>query len=277
MANLYDKFYKKIQKYQKNFEYMLDTIDKTNSIELKLKLGEVALKYAVNSNTGYFTSSKLETLYTDYAKTIDIPDYNIEYKPNSFLHVLTMGYKTGGHTRVVERWIKNAPLNEFHNVVILNKTDKFEVLEKNTKDKNGECFYFSNELSLKEKALKLRELAMHFEFIILHTHMEDPIATVAFGTEKFTRPVIFYNHADHLFWIGKSISDLTLDLIENAEITKERRNIDKTFYMGIPTDIHIKETTKSKDEYRKELGLPLNKRIIMSSGIINKFNPIGGG
>ena len=55
--------------------------------------------------------------------------------------------------------------------------------------------------------------------------MDDPTAVVAFGIEKFERPVIFYNHSAHLFWIGKSIADIVLDVVKDNEITKKQRNI----------------------------------------------------
>lgn len=66
---------------------------------------------------------------------------------------------------------------------------------------------------------------MGYEYIILHTHMEDAIAVVAFGTEDFMHPILFYNHTSYLFWIGKSITDLLLDLFKSDKITKKKGNL----------------------------------------------------
>lgn len=59
--------------------------------------------------------------------------------------------------------------------------------------------------------------------------MDDPTAVVAFGIEKFERPVIFYNHSAHLFWIGKSIADIVLDVVKDNEITKNKEILKTVF------------------------------------------------
>ena len=218
----YKKYYSTIKKDKEVFEFLLENIKNSTSMEEKLGLADIASSYAVSYNTGYYTSSVIENVYIDYAKNINVDISNIQFKENSFLHVLTEGYNTGGHTRVVERWIQNAPSDQMHSVVVLRPNDaKLEDLNKYTKEKNGEFIYYDNSWSLEEKALKLRQLGMHYQYIILHTHMDDPTATIAFGTEEFTRPILFYNHASHLFWLGKGITDLHLDLKEKDEVTEE--------------------------------------------------------
>ena len=270
----YKEYFSKVQNNQDNFKKMLGFLEKSNDLNEKLEIAQEALLYATKSNTGYFTSSVLENLFIDYANQIDIDNYEIEHKPNSFLHVLTQGYNTGGHTRVVERWIDNAPFSQSHSVVLLNPNDsKLEELEKCVKNKNGKYIKFEKDLSLKERALKLRKLALEYQYIILHTHMEDPTATVAFGTEKFTRPILFYNHASHMFWIGKAITDVHLDLLLEDEITTIKRNIKDKFFLGIPMK-NIEFKNVNKLELRKKLNLPLDKKIIISAGSGFKYNPI---
>ena len=191
MSGKYKKYYPKIETNQKNFEFILDAIKSCNSFEEQLELALFALKYATYNNTGYFTSSFLENFFVKYANEIDIKNYNINYKQNSFLHVLTKGYNTGGHTRVVERWISQAPNNQVHSVIILNpNSQKLSNLKKVINAQKGTFIALDNKSSIKEKALKLREIGLNYQYIILHTHMDDPTATIAFGTEKFTRPVL---------------------------------------------------------------------------------------
>lgn len=270
---LFEKYYDKIAIQRANFKTMLAVIQKTDDIKEKLEIAEFALKYAVYNNTGYFTSSILEKFFTDYAKTLNLNLNGITYKPNSFLHILTEGCGAGGHTRVVERWIENAPPTQNHSVVILKHNGVvLDTLAKNTYDKNGKFIIFDTTLNLQDRALKLRKLAMGYEYIILHTHMEDATAVVAFGTGDFTRPVLFYNHASHLFWISKSITDLLLDLFESDEITK-RRGISNTYFLGIPSK-SIQLIDADKIAIRKKLNLPLDKKIIITAGSEFKFKPI---
>lgn len=274
IGNKYKKFYPVIKKDKEVFEFLIEKIKNSTSLDEKLALADIASNYAVYYNTGYYTSSVIENVYTDYAKTIRIKIDNISYKPNSFLHVLTEGYKTGGHTRVVERWIENAPSEQIHSVVIIRPCDSsLEDLQKLSIEKNGEFVKYDNTWSLQEKALNLRKLGMQYQYIVLHTHMDDPTALIAFGTEEFTRPVLFYNHASHLFWLGKSITDLHLDLKERDEVTEVYRNIKNKFNLGIPTK-HLEFNTLDKTETRKKLGFPINKKIIISAASNFKYQPI---
>lgn len=270
----YKKYYSIIKKKQQCFECIIDKIKHSNKLETKLFYADIALKYAVKQPTGYYTSAFLENFYTEYAKTLKFDNYHKEYKENSFLHVLTSGYSSGGHTRVVERWIKNAPDNQIHSVVITEPCDDIPVLEENIKEKNGEYILFEKNLDLETRALKLRALALDYQYIILHTHMDDPTAVVAFGVEEFSRPVIFYNHASHLFWVGKSIADLVLDLIDGDRVTHEKRGIENTFFVGIPTFATDKKIISKKDA-RTKIGIPLDRKIIMSSASNIKYFPIG--
>lgn len=268
---LFEKYYDKVAIQRTNFETMLEVIQKTEDMQEKLEIAEFALKYAVYNNTGYFTSSILEKVFTDYAKSLKLNFGGITYKPNSFLHILTEGWGAGGHTRVVERWIENAPMAQNHSVVILKHNGVvLDTLAKNIHDKNGKFIIFDTTLNLQDMALKLRKLAMGYEYIILHTHMEDATAVVAFGTEDFTRPMLFYNHASHLFWIGKSITDLLLDLFESDDVTK-RRGIANTYFLGIPSK-SIQLIDADKIASRKKLNLPLDKKISLQLEVSLKLN-----
>ena len=271
----YSQYYSIIKRAKEKYTSLLNKTKYLKSFEEK-NAGLLSLiEFAVYHNIGIWTSSYIETFYINYAGSIDIENYDIEYTPKSFLHVLTRGSVTGGHTRAAERWISNAPDTQSHSAVFLSPNDDdMSALEQFTKEKNGECIYFDKSLTLEQKALKLRELGMHYEYIILHTHMDDVIPSAAFGTEKFTRPVLLYNHASHMFWLGKSIADLVLDIIKEDEVTAVKKNIKDTFFLGVPSK-EIIYSKPDKTALRKKLNLPLNKKIIMSSGTEQKYYVIG--
>lgn len=273
--NLYSKHYWKIEKYKQNFEKLLEYLAKMNESKEKTDLAMYAANYFIYNNTGYYTSSALEEYFVNCAKKIKVDLNNIQYKKNSILHILTNGYETGGHTRVIERWIENSPITQTHSVVQIKSTNNdLKTLQDDVKAKNGEFIILDNNLSLEEKAIKLRKLGMEYEYVILHTHMEDPTAIIAFGTEEFTRPVLFYNHASHLPWLGKSIADLVLDIKKDDEITIEKRKITNTYFLGVPSK-EISVSTFNKTEIRKKLNLPTEKKIIVTSGGDFRFRKIG--
>ena len=272
----YFEHYWKIEKYKQNFEKMISYLNHIDDFNKKLNFAIYIADYFVHYGTGYYTSSVLENFFVDYAKNIKVDLSDIKYKKNTILHILSKGYETGGHTRVVERWIENAPDNQIHSVIQIKPTKaKLDTLSNNVKAKKGESISFDNNLSLEEKAVLLRKTAMKYEYVILHTHMEDPIATIAFGTEDFTRPVLLYNHASHMPWLGKSVADLVLDIENNDPVTKEKRGIENTYFLGVPSKA-ISILTSNKKEFREKLNLPLNKKIIVTSGADARYRNISG-
>ena len=268
----YKKLYGKIEKLKDFYDKLLSEVKNMPDRDDKRDAVLSLIRIAMVCNPGYWTCSYIEKYLADYAKTIKLEDYSKEYIPNSFLHVMTTGYSSGGHTRVVERCIENAPQTQSHSVVILNNSG-FDtlVLENNIKEKNGQLIIFNGEDSINKKALDLRKLALNYEYIVLHTHMHDIIPTLAFGVEEFKRPVILYNHATHLFWIGKSIADVVIDIINGDNVTKIRRNIPDSYFMGIPSK-EIVFKNKDKVAARIKLGIPLDKKIIVTSGKSIKFS-----
>ena len=100
---LYSEHYNKISTFRYNFEKVLEKLNTVTDFETKLELAMYGSNYLVYNNSGYFTSSVLENFFLDFAKKIKIDLRDIVYGKNSVLHVMSEGYKTGGHTRVVER------------------------------------------------------------------------------------------------------------------------------------------------------------------------------
>ncbi len=280
-SNSSDGKYKKFYKYIKNNKEYIENLfpyiyDNTLSIDKKIKLAEYLLKVLTYSQTGYFYSNILENFFIDIAKQNDIEKYDIPFLPKTVLHVMTQCFSNGGHTRVVERWIENTKDKYVNSVILLNQNDIQipELLQNNIKLSNGKLINIQSNLQLVEKALKLREIAMGYEYIVLHTHMDDPIATIAFGTEKFTRPVLLFNHADHMFWIGKTISDVILDIRTIKSISAKYRNIYDSKLCPIPCD-YSENIFIEKNEARKLLNIASDEQIILTSGSNFKFIPIG--
>lgn len=262
-------------KNQKKFKIFFNLLDKNKNLEERLCIAQKALSFATYNNVGCFVSNVLENFYCDIAESLPVDNIPQTYEPDTVLHVMTLSHLIGGHTRVVEKWINLAPERQKHSVALLNQTCEIpKKLKDNVKNKNGELYIFNPNDDIIKKAEKLRKLAAGFEYVVLHIHMDDPCALIAFGTEKFRRPVLFFNHADHLFWIGKSISDVVLDFRTIKSITKTRRGIKTPYLLGIPPEMEIAYAKPcDKNLLRAELNLPKDKKIILTVGSNFKFTP----
>ena len=263
--------------------------NKSHFEELTAKLSELesdddiisgsrrALGFQMNHATCYYSSPAIEEALQKVARRHSVPLAE-KYARGSVLHVMTLYLSAGGHTRVVERWIARSPAEERHSVVVLSrpKAPPPETLMKNVNAHNGEIVFLDQPSPL-ERALKLRELASSFERIVLHVNSDDIVPLLAFGTEEFKRPVFLFNHADHIFGLGASIADAFIDLrTGGAEISKAYRGVRNSHLLNLPFDDNsdanqLDET--GKDSLREKLGLPSDRKIIVSAASAYKYKP----
>ncbi len=236
-------------------------------------LCEYLARFASMIHTGRYRSSAAEQALCGVAQRYHTGTG--EYRPGTVLHVMTEAHPAGGHTRVVERWISFAPEGQVHGVVLTDQAQHTvpRTLIEETSGRGGDVIVL-RQLDRIARALSLRSLASGFEHVVLHTHMYDILPILAFGTPEFTRPVMLFNHADFLFWLGADIADLVLDIsTRGQEITRTKRKIENSRILPVP--IPCPEDTLSRDEARALLGLPRDSRIILSIGSPYKYAPDG--
>lgn len=264
----------RIIKNQKKFLNMEEAIVREKDLNKQYNMACDAATFATKHTTDIFSSKIIEDVFLQVAQShsIDLPQ---NYNANTVLHVMTEAYISGGHTRCVERWVNLFP-EQKHSCVILNQKAVFPVqLKEIIENKGGNLTLYDVGKPLLERALDLRKYASLFEYVILHIHMDDPISLIAFGTKDFKRPVVFFNHADHAFWLGVSISDYVADLNTDRNLLSlEKRGVQRASVLGIPLD-NTQLLTLSKEEARRRLGISEDKRIVFSSGQATKYDPIG--
>lgn len=104
--------------------------------------------------------------------------------------------------------------------------------------------------------------------------MHDSIPLIAFGTPEFKRPIIYFNHADHLFWLGISISDCVAELNNSGmNISIKKRGSSRSRLLGIPPK-QFYSSQPDKNAARQQIGISSDKKVIFSSGSQHKYAPI---
>ena len=272
-----------------NLAEVQDLKDFIRKIELELihnpseKLAENLTKILCSTGSSIYYSEALESFYIDLAqKNHDTHIHNAHaVERNSILHVMTLCYTSGGHTRVVERWIQSAPKQESHSVVLINQCPAQEtppLLRQAIEEKKGQLITFTQNKSITQKANELRKIAQGYEYIVLHHHMHDPVPLMAFASPDFKRPVITFNHAGHMFWLGRNATDLIVDIEESQNIiTTKKRGIANSIICPLP---YIKDDDanipQNKETLRHELGLPINSPILISMAQAYKYTEVLG-
>mgnify|MGYP000266951040 CR=1 FL=1 len=209
----------------KNEEYLED----------KLSLYQfVASCYWHNYSNSYSHPELEQDLLIISNEIIDfsLPNYNGN---NDILHVMTEAYFVGGHTRVVENWIKSSP--EYKHSVILNNGDSNipDFLKEAVDSSNGDIL-LNTEKGFVNKARYLAKYANRFKYVILHHHPHDILPLLSFGNQYYNRPTLFYNHADHVWGCGYSVCNMVLGIRENSDFNCEFKGIGRNLsaYVGIP-------------------------------------------
>ncbi|APC41618.1 glycosyltransferase family protein [Clostridium estertheticum] len=225
---------------------------------------------------GFYMSPEIENMLLVCANNLQQNNYVIKDKnigKRKVLHVLSEGYPTGGHTRLLSNWIE-ADADSIHSLVTtwqIETTPQW-VLEKI--EKAGGWTYSLADVGNKyvDRAAKLRKLAYEWaDIVVLHMHMMDPIPVMAFGVEGGP-PIIYMNHGDHCFWLGASIADLVVDMrTSGQELTLSRRSCINSCILPIPLQT---KKTFDRNIIRQKYNIGEKETVILTIASNYKFRSI---
>ncbi|GEM_PF-4521636 len=255
-----------MNKSDKVLEVFEDYLAKTDDVNEFVDHVKFLGFYLANSPCLKLYSEKIESRIRHYQLSFHVDEISKEEKT---LHVATQLYQTGGHTRVIENWINFLP-NEDHDILLTEQHRDFHL---NLPSKT-QIIKLDNHLSNSQKIKALSEIYPNYSKVIFHTHQHDAIPFIAIGTDK-TSKYYFYNHADHTFSIGASLVSEVYDMSSSGQkFSLNFRGAKSSKVIPFPLKIteHI-ISTQEKINYRKELNLPLDSKIVITVGNPYKFIP----
>lgn len=235
------------------------------------------------SNPGFLYCHEMEQLLTEVGRDYGKPltnSFSAKWPPNRFLHVMTTAYETGGHTRVVARWIETCAQHahtERHSILISKQGDERlpAWLARATQKSGGELFRLSSTLSCLEAATELRAKSLDFDVVVLHIHPNDPLPNLAFHDQP--RPVMFFNHADHVFTLGMDAARVIADYRSIGQDVSSRLRAKRPRKAMIPIPlIDDQSFPADKADARRKLGLPADALVALTIGQAYKFSPVFG-
>lgn len=241
-----------------------------------------AARFAVRHHTGRFVDGAIENLALKIGidlgtgvKTDDNSMCAVPRKDNRrrILHVATSALAIGGHTRMLNNWMRTDKESS-HSLALI---DQGVVpipgwLAQTIRSGGGNLVVFSDGL-LCQKAKWLREMAKRdADLVVLHHYGFDIVPTVAFAVDECP-PVALLNHADHEFWVGGTVSDIVINLrTAGAQHTARRRYLYSNAVLPIPLSMP-KELSRSNA--RQALGIPEDQMVLLSISRNVKFRPCG--
>ncbi|WP_313893782.1 glycosyltransferase [Psychrobacillus sp.] len=274
--------------FKRNFEYYSYAKKQAQKYYAKKQYNksiewiQIAATIAWTNNFGVYVDLELEELIAKIGIEANIQGRKKEIKSDatstelSILHVMTEAYLVGGHTKLVDNMMKST--FSIHSLIILNQSKDEEVpewLKSTVESRNGHFEILDKDDNYLLKAEHLRKKVLNdFDVVVLHTHPNDPIPILAFsgGIDSL---VITVNHADHVFWLGSSITNLCLEITKSGQnISKRYRGIRNSELMRIPLSENIsKYSCDKKKRFREQYKIPRNATVLLCIASSYKFTP----
>jgi hypothetical protein len=271
-----------------NFARFEAEVDRAASAYAKGEL-EMAAFYAATASTiaththcGIFSSPRLEAILNAIGRQVAPGDKTAtRSRTGAIKKVLHVGSElsaVGGLTRMISRWMDADSERNSSLVLTQHRGEVPEHLTDAIKRSGGKLYQLNRSIGSRfDWVRKLRQIGVGHDVIILHIHCEDVIPVLAFADESGLPPVLFLNHADHLFWLGTAVADLVLNLRDAAtDITIGRRGVEAERNFLLPTIVAPTVRVQSRAEAKAALGLPADLVLLLSVARRPKYRSIDG-
>jgi hypothetical protein len=243
---------------------------------------QIAADYAWKNPTGLLASPELEQILAGLGRKFfaggpRIPESSSQIPPKRILHVLTAAYPVGGHTRFVWRWIQQ-DAERTHSLALTGQRGAKvpEQLQHAVKAVNGKIYFLDEQRGgLLQRAELLRQLSDQADMVMLHVHPYDVLPILVFSEKRGRPPVVYVNHADHVFSIGLATSDIVANIRNSGYVTSRiRRGIQEDRSTILPIPLGDALRTRSRAEAKLRLGIPDRTVMLLSVASASKYKPI---
>jgi len=260
---------------------------KEGKLEQALDYGYVAATYAWHNHLSIWYDDELEHLLAKAGERIrkdrvkQNPQLIRDKKRNdghakqdnikSIVHIVSFLSDIGGHSEVLRQWIN----------ILADLVDNQYLYITNVSNVPLKYSYMDN---FKSNGVKVRKLSYNNSYItrieklieyfendlptaaILYINPNDVIAITALLSLSNRPYVIFFNHADHVFWLGRNTIDLLVEWRnESIKYSKKFRKIDKSYVIPLTTNI------KPEKALKPSYGVPESSTLSVSIGSFYKF------
>jgi hypothetical protein len=247
---------------------------------------QIAADIAWQRHPGSYGSAELESLLVEVARALDkhAISTSLDHQYSRFkmkdgkinvLHVMTKAIPTGGHTRAVAAWVRNAKDQAVHSLMITNQRGALPSwLTDAVTASGGKYWSLSKQPDVLGRAVVLRRVAEDWaDVVVLHAHPFDALPMIAFGVDGGP-PVVLFNHADHVFWLGASVADVVADLRPMGQhLSATRRGVRNSEILPLPLSGPIEEP--SREVARRRLGIGNDTTVLLTISNERRYLPFG--
>ena len=237
---------------------------------------QLALLYS-KKYIGLLASNRLENLLKDIGRFCvgsegAVQNSPVKNNPLKVLHLATEFYDVGGHTRVVQDWIKDDLENQ-HEILLTDQKKAFNL-------KMKASIHFLNGKNYIHKAKKIRKFVFNNQFdkVIIHQHMHDVLPTLAlwnFKENEYGIDTIFYVHSDFRFSLGNIVAKKRINYTKKHSKQSTRFRVDgvKDFHLPFALNSSMSESEKKIDHLKDVYNVKSYDKIFMVIGSSYKLKP----
>lgn len=193
------------------------------------------------------------------------------------LHVATSVAMTGGHSRVLAKWVQR-DLSSSHAIVLTSQSEAIPAyLEEIAAGRGAPVVKLNRGEGPVERARRLRALSGGFDRIILHHHPNDVVPVIAYA-KPGGPPVAMFNHAHYWFSLGSGVADVIINTTSYFQrLTLKQRFPRATALLRGPIGLGtMRWTDIDKGLAKTRLGLPADRPVLMTIGSEIYFTPLDG-
>lgn len=272
-----------VEKHTRRFQRLIglsSSLLEERNFEGAAQVTQLAADYAWRHHTGSYSSQALEEILKAVATACVGGDGDTRSThtrvTNRVLHVLTVAYGSGGHTRLATRWMQLDSTRR-HSVALTRQaaTPMPEDMKAAVASRQGQIHRLDlSTTTLIDRAAELRLLAAEFDVVVLHVHPDDAAPALAFDRRGASPLVLFINHADHVFWLGVNSADVFVNFRKTGQsLASQRRGLVDSQMTVLPIPIAFMKSQMSRDQARRSLELE-GLVVIMTVGAPYKFEPL---
>lgn len=240
-------------------------------------------RLAWHHHPGRFADGALETLVNEIgrrlpAKSVEstVPSWR-DKRPSVTLHIATAVFPTGGHSRVLAKWVQR-DTSANHLVVLTAQTAAMpDFFESALADAGAQLVGMDAGESYVARAATLRAMASACDRVILHTHPSDVVPVLAFSVPGGP-PVAMFNHAHFSFGLGTSVSDVVVNTFEYFRRVSERLRFARhtSRMLLVSGNAPPSHAPIDKREAKAIVGLDPLTPVVLTVATENYFRPAGG-
>jgi len=247
---------------------------------------ETCAWFAYHNHVGMFSDGVLENIAFRIGANLDNLDscdidtnIRLEDLTGGTLHVVSNVYKSGGHSRMLAKWISRDKSTK-HIVVFTREQSALpDFFARSLNEHSVKVIYLGNRKGIIERSLSLRTIAKRVNRVILHTHPDDVVPIVAFAHSDSIPPVALFNHAHFWYCLGSTIADsyINTHVYYRNLSAKQRfaRRAELLCTVGYGLSI-FQDVPVNKSEAKSSLGIEDGQIVLLAMATEQYFKPAFG-